>query len=134
MAASRSTTRTTPTPEPVVADETPEPEPARCAFPREMRGDRCPVAVFNCPTSPNERISVASGPGGETLRFLRGLLAVFEEREAPIVRRANPGGNTYIEANPRLADNPLVCTTCYPPTRWYSQEAYQRHTTFAHVD
>lgn len=109
-----------------------EPEPV-CAFPLEVRQGRCPVAVFNSPRSPNERIAYAKGHV-KPLKFLRGLLAVFEQREADIVRGSNPGGSTYIEANPRVADEPFICKTCYPPTRWYSQQAYDQHTTFAHVD
>lgn len=109
-------------------------QPLPCSFPLEKRGGRCPVAVFNSPNSPNERIAVVAGLGAETLKFERGLLAVFEDEDAGVVRGANPGGSTYIEANPRLADDPLICKICYPQTRWYSQDAYTRHTTFAHVD
>lgn len=104
-----------------------------CAFPLEMRDGKCPVAVFHSPNSPNERISYAKGHV-KPLAFVKGLLAVFTEREAAIVRQANPGGSTYLEGDPVLGNKPLVCKTCAHPTRWYDSDAYTRHTTFAHVN
>lgn len=116
---------------PVVAATVAE---APCAFPLEMRDGKCPVAVFNSapPASPNERIAYAKGHV-KPLAFLKGLLAVFTEREAAIVRQANPG-NAYIEGNPKLGDEPLICDACFPKTRWYSAEAFKRHTNVAHVN
>lgn len=105
-----------------------------CAFPREMRDGRCPVAVFNSPASPNERIvGRDSKKHAKPLQFMKGLLALFTERDADIVRRANPAG-AYIEANPKLSDEPLICDACFPKSRWYSAEAYRRHTNIAHVN
>lgn len=100
-----------------------------CAFPHEMRGDRCPVAVFNAPDA--WRTNIAVGRNQRPLSFERGVLAVFSERDAEIVRAASRG-NAYVEANPRLADEPFVCKKCYPSTRWYSQSAYDRHTSRRH--
>lgn len=113
---------------PLVVPEAEEPE---CRFPLEVVNGRCPVAVFNSPKSPNERIAYAKGHVNP-LRFERGVLAVFEEKHADIVRKANPGGKTYFEADPKLAHDPLICKTCYPKTRWYSTRAFEQHMEFAH--
>jgi hypothetical protein len=102
-----------------------------CAFPLEMDHGRCPVAVFNAPDAPNTRIAHSDRRGARPTQFRRGLLAVFTEREADIVRNA-ARGNNYVEANPRLGDEPLICDDCYPKTRWYSQNAYQRHVRRFH--
>ena len=108
--------------------------PAACAFPLEVQGGRCPVAVFNSPNSPNEKIAWSSQKHVRPLAFERGLLAVFADRDAQLVRNANPGGKTYLEADLRLGDNPFICSDCFPRTRWYSAPAYQRHMRFAHSD
>lgn len=101
-----------------------------CAFPFEMRGDRCPVAVFNAPDAWNT--TIAGGDRGQhSLQFARGVLAVFSESDAAKVRKASRG-NAYVEANPRLADEPLICSKCFPKTRWYSQNAYERHMSRFH--
>jgi len=115
------------------AGELPElPPPApECAFPLEMIAGRCPVAVFNAPDAPNTRIAHSARRGARPLRFERGLLAVFSEQEADIVREAARGGN-YVEANPRLGDEPLICDDCRPKTRWYSQNTFQRHVRRFH--
>lgn len=112
-------------------DESPVPAAPPCAFPLEMRDGRCPVAVFNAPDAPNTRIAHSARRGAHPIRFVRGLLALFLEQEADLVRTGARGGN-YVEANPRLGDEPLVCADCHPQTRWYSQNAYQRHVRRFH--
>lgn len=114
---------------PAVGEESPTAAP--CAFPLEAARGRCPVAVFNAPDAPNTRIAHSARRGARPLRFERGLLAVFSEQEADIVRAAARGGN-YVEANPRLGDEPLVCDDCRPKTRWYSQNTFQRHVRRFH--
>lgn len=122
-------------------DDTTSPEPEEivvpapvCRFPLEMVGGRCPVAVFNAPTSPRERLALSAKAWKTPLQFLDGLLAVFRDEDAEAVRRANRG-TTYIEAtDSRLFDNPLLCGACKPKTRWYSTEAYERHMRFKHSE
>lgn len=118
-------------PEPVVVPE-PEPEP-ECAFADLWRG-KCPTAVFNAPNSPNERIAFSRKEGGHALRFVRGMLAVFSEGDASVVRRASPGGRVYIESDPKFRDEPLWCDDCRPKTPWFSKEAFRQHVRFAHTD
>jgi hypothetical protein len=112
-------------------DEVPAPPPEpECDFPFEMKKGRCPVAVFNAPgdtCSMNENLSFAKSEYRHPLRFDRGVLAVFDEGDAQIVRDANPGGRVYVEGDPRFGADPLKCTGCYPKTRWYSTAAYERH-------
>jgi hypothetical protein len=116
-------------------DTTSSPEPAQpavapCAFPLEMKDGRCPVAVFNSPTSPRERISTSSKSWKTPLQFADGLLAVFREEDADVVRRASRG-STYLEADPRVFE-PFRCKACRPVTRWYSTDAFERHMRFKH--
>jgi len=109
----------------------PEPEP-ECDFPLEIKRGRCPVAVFNSPgdvCSMNERIKMSSAKNWRVPEFVRGVLAVFDEQDAEAVRGASRGGSLYVEADPRFGADPLRCTACFPPTRWYSAAAYQRHMT-----
>lgn len=109
----------------------PPPEP-ECAFPLEIKNGRCPVAVFNAPgdvSSMNERVKVSSQKNWRVPEFVRGVLAVFDAGDADLVRQASNGGRLYVEADPRFGADPLRCTTCFPPTRWYSAAAYQRHMT-----
>ena len=107
----------------------PPPEP-ECPWPFEIKRGRCPVAVFNAPgdvASMNEGVAVAGERNSEPLRFERGVLAVFTEEGAENVRLASRGGALYVEGDPRFGAEPLLCDACYPPTRHYSQRAYQRH-------
>jgi hypothetical protein len=107
----------------------PAPEP-ECAFPLEIKKGRCPVAVFNSPgdiSSMNERVKLSADKHQSPAQFSRGTLGVFSETDAVVVRHASKGGRLYVEADPRFGADPLRCTTCYPPTRWYSTGAYQRH-------
>jgi hypothetical protein len=105
----------------------PEPE---CAFPLEIKRGRCPVTVFNAPgdvSSMNESISFPAADRRDPARFQRGVLAVFSAEDAENVRLADKRGRLYVEADPRFGARPLMCTTCYPKTRWYSAAAYERH-------
>jgi hypothetical protein len=107
----------------------PPPEP-ECAFPREILKGRCPVAVFNSPgdtCSMGERVKVSSEQRSHPARFVRGVLAVFSEGDAESVRDASQRGRLYVEADSRFGADPLICSACYPNTRWYSTAAYQRH-------
>lgn len=107
----------------VPADIDPE-----CAFPLEKdRKGRCPVTVFNAPDAWNERISFPSSERTDALEFQRGVMPVFWEEDASLVRANNPGQRTYVEADPKFGRSPLICDACYPTTRWYSTVAYQRH-------
>jgi hypothetical protein len=116
--------------EPVPA---PEPEP-EVRFPFEGSKGQDPVAVFNSPDSPNENLAFPKSDRRGPLRFSRGVLAVFTEDDAEVVRAANPAGKVYVEADPRLSHSPLICATCYPRTRWYSTVAYERHMRRAHTN
>lgn len=99
-----------------------------CAFPFEAdRKGRCPVAVFNAPDAWNERIAFDAADRMHPLEFTRGVLAVFDEGDAELVRTCNPAGRTYVEADPKFGPSPLICSACYPNSRWYSTAAYQRH-------
>jgi hypothetical protein len=110
----------------------PEPEPAR--FPYEQKNGRDPVAVFNThgDTSWNERLVLSANSGGMALQFHRGLLAVWSEEDAEYVRQASMNGRLYREAEDRFSASPIVCTECYPPTRWYSQDVYVTHNRQKH--
>ena len=118
---------TSPEPEEIVV-----PEPS-CPFPVALFGGRCPVAVFNAPTSPRERISTSKKSWKAPLMYVDGLLGVFREEDADVVRRANRG-HTYIEADPRVAHDPFKCKACKPITYWFSTEAFERHMRFKHAE
>jgi hypothetical protein len=108
----------------------PPPDEPECAFPREILKGRCPVAVFNSPgdtCSMGERVKVSSEQRAHPVKFVRGVMAVFSEGDAEGVRAASQNGRLYIEADPRFGAGPLMCSACYPHTRWYSAAAYQRH-------
>jgi hypothetical protein len=114
-------------------DVLPAPPPVpECPFPFEMLKGRCPVAVFNSPDSPNETLAFPKADRRNPLKFNRGVLGAFSDEDAVVVRAANPGGKVYVEADPRLSYQPLICATCYPRTRWYSTVAYERHMRRAH--
>lgn len=121
-----------PEPHPEIKEE-PEPEPV-VRFPLEKRrGGLAPIAVFNSPTSPRERLAFPERVGRRPIAFDgNGLLLLYDEEDAEIVRNNNPGGRTYVEGDPRLEHNPFVCDDCFPKSRWYSQSAFQRHMKFKH--
>jgi hypothetical protein len=62
------------------------------------------------------------------------MLAVFDAGSEGVVRRANPGGRTYIPSDPAFREEPLICDDCRPKTYWFSKEAYRRHVKFEHMN
>ncbi len=85
------------------------------------------VDIWHSPESPNEVIKY--GAGNSFLKFRGGILVSRTEGEdAYIENAASKGG--YTRSDPNI-DEPFECLIC--GSLWFSQNAFTRHTKFAHT-
>lgn len=82
-------------------------------------------SIWNCPTSPNEKIRVSDE---RLIQFRFGTLKCKTAGDDEAVRLANQyAAGRYIPADPDLLDNPIKSKLGGRTTYWFSRKAAEQH-------